>query len=355
MATLPDGARRPAHHVAAVPRPAQLPARRPPRQAPRDRVGADPGGVHRHDARADRRLGAAGAGVGFDLRRARRHDVGARRRRARRYVPGHRERSYGGVKNATVCGTPSFGPTTPERGGPGWPLAKSMCLVPHLYTIGLAYGRNPLTGTPSPAGQWRIRNVITWARPNPPVGSLGQTQPGAAHRRLQVPARLLLHHRRLSGHRPLLRPRRGAGGYRHRNDRASTTPTATTRRAAATIGTAVTHEVDRPATPPVPRRWTGTPTTSTATGCGNSPPPPTPAPTTPPTRSPCHGASCSPCARTGLHASAGGRRNGLVNQRRHTRISWVRRSGMPTSSRRTSRNRARRATRHMRSQRTTAE
>jgi hypothetical protein len=59
-------------------------------------------------------------------------------------------------------------------GGPGWPLAKSMCLIPHLYTIGLAYGHNPLTGQAHQAGQWRIRNVITWARPNPPVGSLGK-------------------------------------------------------------------------------------------------------------------------------------------------------------------------------------
>jgi hypothetical protein len=100
-------------------------------------------------------------------------------------------------------------------GGPGWPLAKSMCLMPHAYTIGLAYGHNPLYGPVSaeealawiddlraygmsaeqalavvggwvaehgnphkhPAGQWRIRNVITWARPNPPVGSLGKRNP----------------------------------------------------------------------------------------------------------------------------------------------------------------------------------
>jgi hypothetical protein len=63
------------------------------------------------------------------------------------------------------------------RNGPGWPLAKSMCLLPHLYTIGLAYGHNPLTGQAHGAGQWRIRNVITWARPNPPVGSLGKRNP----------------------------------------------------------------------------------------------------------------------------------------------------------------------------------
>jgi site-specific DNA-methyltransferase (cytosine-N4-specific) len=65
----------------------------------------------------------------------------------------------------------------PPNGGPGWPLAKSMCILPHAYTLGLAYGHNPLTGAPSPAGQWRIRNVVAWARPNPPVGSLGKRNP----------------------------------------------------------------------------------------------------------------------------------------------------------------------------------
>jgi site-specific DNA-methyltransferase (adenine-specific) len=57
--------------------------------------------------------------------------------------------------------------------GTGWPLAKSMCIIPHMFTGSLAYGRNLLTGEPSPAGEWRIRNVICWARPNPPVGALG--------------------------------------------------------------------------------------------------------------------------------------------------------------------------------------
>jgi len=55
----------------------------------------------------------------------------------------------------------------------GWPLAKSLTGIPTLYTWSLAYGRNLLTGNPSPAGQWRIRNLIVWARPNPPVGALG--------------------------------------------------------------------------------------------------------------------------------------------------------------------------------------
>lgn len=55
----------------------------------------------------------------------------------------------------------------------GWPLAKSKALIPELYRIALAYGINPLTGQPSPAGRWRVRNVVTWCRPNPPVGALG--------------------------------------------------------------------------------------------------------------------------------------------------------------------------------------
>ena len=60
-----------------------------------------------------------------------------------------------------------------QGGGPGWPLAKSLTGIPTLYPWSLAYGRNLLTGTDSPAGQWRIRNMIVWARPNPPVGALG--------------------------------------------------------------------------------------------------------------------------------------------------------------------------------------
>ena len=55
----------------------------------------------------------------------------------------------------------------------GWPLAKSLALVPEAYRFALAYGRNPHTGLESPAGQWRVRNVIRWVRPNPSVGALG--------------------------------------------------------------------------------------------------------------------------------------------------------------------------------------
>ncbi len=56
--------------------------------------------------------------------------------------------------------------------GPGWPQDKSMAMVATLFPACLAYGRNllrPERQTPP----WRIRNVISWTRPNPAVGALG--------------------------------------------------------------------------------------------------------------------------------------------------------------------------------------
>lgn len=58
-------------------------------------------------------------------------------------------------------------------GGNGWPRAKCLALIPQLYATSLAYGRNILTGIESPAGQWLVRNLIVWHRPNPAVGALG--------------------------------------------------------------------------------------------------------------------------------------------------------------------------------------
>jgi len=92
--------------------------------------------------------------------------------------------TYSGGKASGGDTAPDAGPHTVQRGvalsadmtaknGDGWPLAKSMCIILHLFTGSLAYGRNLLTGEPSPSGEWRIRNVICWARPNPPVGALG--------------------------------------------------------------------------------------------------------------------------------------------------------------------------------------
>lgn len=61
----------------------------------------------------------------------------------------------------------------------GWPLAKSLCLIPELYRVALVYGLNPLTGRTTPL--WRARNVVRWCRPNPPVGALGDKfRPGTS-------------------------------------------------------------------------------------------------------------------------------------------------------------------------------
>jgi hypothetical protein len=56
--------------------------------------------------------------------------------------------------------------------GRGWPLDKSLCFIPQLFGASLAYGANllrPERTTPP----WRVRNVVAWCRPNPPVGALG--------------------------------------------------------------------------------------------------------------------------------------------------------------------------------------
>lgn len=57
------------------------------------------------------------------------------------------------------------------NGGEGCPEGKSLCLVPEIFRFSLVYGFNPLTGRQTP--RWRARNVVRWARPNPPVGALG--------------------------------------------------------------------------------------------------------------------------------------------------------------------------------------
>jgi len=54
-----------------------------------------------------------------------------------------------------------------------WPLERCLTMVPELYRVALAYGIHPLTGEPSPAGRWRVRNVVVHGRPNPSVGALG--------------------------------------------------------------------------------------------------------------------------------------------------------------------------------------
>jgi DNA modification methylase len=59
-----------------------------------------------------------------------------------------------------------------KTGGKGWPPTKSLCGIPTLYAWSLAYGRNLLDPADT-IDPWRIRNIIVWHRPNPPVGALG--------------------------------------------------------------------------------------------------------------------------------------------------------------------------------------
>lgn len=61
----------------------------------------------------------------------------------------------------------------PVKGNHGWPLDKSLCLLPTLYPASLAYGRNLLDPAAEPFAPWRVRNLVVWHRPNPPVGALG--------------------------------------------------------------------------------------------------------------------------------------------------------------------------------------
>jgi hypothetical protein len=66
------------------------------------------------------------------------------------------------------------------NGGPGWPLSKSLCMIPELYRLSLGYGRNILRPDRT-IEPWRVRNVVRWCRPNPPVGALGDKfRPGTS-------------------------------------------------------------------------------------------------------------------------------------------------------------------------------
>lgn len=110
----------------------------------------------------DTYAGSGGAGGGYGLRDGQpRFDGSVRAARSA-------EESRLGV-DARNRGNTSRGTSA----GGDWPLEKSLCGIPTLYAWSLAYGRNLLTGEPSPAGRWRIRNLVAWVRPNPPVGALG--------------------------------------------------------------------------------------------------------------------------------------------------------------------------------------
>jgi hypothetical protein len=98
--------------------------------------------------------------------------------------------TYSGVGGTSTAPNPAYSPERHAERATGdllaagngwrkaadlanWPRPKCLALVPQLYAASLAYGRNLLTGEPSPAGQWLVRNMIVWHRPNPAVGALG--------------------------------------------------------------------------------------------------------------------------------------------------------------------------------------
>ena len=73
-------------------------------------------------------------------------------------------------------------------GGTGWPGAKSLCGTPTLFAWSLAYGRNLLDPAQT-IEPWLVRNVIVWARNNPPVGALGdKVRPATSYITVATPS-----------------------------------------------------------------------------------------------------------------------------------------------------------------------
>ena len=108
---------------------------------------------------------AGSSSVGSDDRGSSRYPQGRTGYASRRAAPSRH-------KYAGPWANPGFGDSFKggNPGGDGWPMDKSLCMVPELYRLALVYGRNALTGrTTDP---WRVRNVVRWHRPNPPVGQL---------------------------------------------------------------------------------------------------------------------------------------------------------------------------------------
>ncbi len=107
-------------------------------------------------ARLHRRVAAGAGAARVDRRGDRRQDGGLRWRGGDYAAGGWRD------------GQPKFGRITGDE-----VLAKSLYLTPELYRVALAYGVHPLTGAGSPAGKWRVRNVVEWCKPNPTPGDDG--------------------------------------------------------------------------------------------------------------------------------------------------------------------------------------
>lgn len=91
--------------------------------------------------------------------------------------------SSGGISDnrSESLGGNDFAPRGTRGHGVGWPLDKSLCMIPALFAGSLAYGRNLLRPERT-TDPWRVRNVVAWCRPNPPVGALGDKyRPGTSY------------------------------------------------------------------------------------------------------------------------------------------------------------------------------
>jgi hypothetical protein len=70
-------------------------------------------------------------------------------------------------------GNTSQGTVRAGRENPGaLPPDKSVCFIPQLFGAALAYGHNLLDPDSEPFEPWRVRQFITWGRPNPSPGEL---------------------------------------------------------------------------------------------------------------------------------------------------------------------------------------
>lgn len=121
-------------------------------------------GQNSFDGSANRQRGSDDPDERRDEQQA---DVGTGRSNAR-FRAGYLKND--GRKTAQVANY-EVGYPPPARAKHGWPLDKSLCLIPELLRVAMVYGFNPLTGRATP--RWRARNVVRWCRPNPPVGALG--------------------------------------------------------------------------------------------------------------------------------------------------------------------------------------
>jgi hypothetical protein len=99
----------------------------------------------------DTYAGSGGAGGDYNAN-------GLREGQAR--FDGSARRGSGRVQYDGMPSIPGRKHYTVDRAGDGWPLEKSLCLVPELLRIAMVYGVNPLTGRTTQ--RWRARNVVRW-------------------------------------------------------------------------------------------------------------------------------------------------------------------------------------------------